>query len=113
MPLNTVTLHMADDYMYEFFYDPSFPTVQVDYKGTTLHRYIYTLPQNGFHMEVFMRHNAEGTPDLIHTITLDPIGMFPLVAELLETAKGVPSRLAITKASHSKLASYNFEAYYA
>lgn len=110
--LNTAVFHLANEFTYVFVHDTSFPVLQVNYKGETLHRYIYTLPQNGFHMEVFIRHSADNTPDLIHTFTLDPIGLTPLVAEVKEPAAGIPTKVTITKKAHTTLPSYSFDAFY-
>ena len=104
---------LEDDKLYKFQLNNIFPVTQVTYKNQVLHRYIYTY-KNGtlnFHMEVFLRHNPQNVPDLLHTFTLDPVDYIPLISEMRKDIAGTPLVINLTKTTPTKKSPTKFHSY--
>lgn len=102
---------LEDDKLYKFQFNNTFPVTQVTYKNEVLHRYIYSYNSNAFHMEVFLRHNAQNVPDLLHTFTLDPIDYIPLISEMKKDITGTPKYINLTKTTPTKKSPTKFHNY--
>lgn len=109
-PLNNFKMVLEDDKIYKFQINTHFPVTQVNYKNQVLYRYIYTY-NNSFHMEVFLRHDDNNVPNLIHTFTLDPVDYIPLISELLKEITGVPASINLTKITPTKNSPTKFHNY--
>ena len=62
-------------------------------------------------MEVFLRHNSDNIPDLLHTFTLDPVDYIPLISEMRKDITGVPVNINITKVTPTKKSPTKFHNY--
>lgn len=89
---------LTDNQTYAFTLDNTFAVQSVKSKGDTLYeyRYMHKLETKTIHMQVLMKHDSQGVPIVLDTITVLGIDYIPFVCKLTRAIKAAPAKINLT-----------------